>query len=186
MSQENPAIFVGREKELELFQDFISTPCSGVRVLSVSGPGGSGKTCLLNEMARVCNREGVNHLFLDFYDTQNRFWEGLVQNVVRALGEEHFPRFRIALGEYDTVKLRNTEQAEQLWHAVEEQFVEEARKLVVNKPRPTVALLDTYEVLFAVRSNLWEEALRVLRSVGNIVIVPVSYTHLTLPTILRV
>ena len=57
--------FVGRRSELELFRSSLLESDSSFAVLFIYGPGGIGKTTLLNEFARAAYELGVSTLLLD-------------------------------------------------------------------------------------------------------------------------
>src|SRR3712207_169479 len=49
-------LFVGRERELEVFSEWLDAETP--QILSVSGPGGSGKTTLIAAFARLARERG--------------------------------------------------------------------------------------------------------------------------------
>jgi AAA ATPase domain len=57
--------FVGRVAELELFREAVETAEAPFAVLFVHGPGGVGKTALLDQLAGVAERAGVASTRLD-------------------------------------------------------------------------------------------------------------------------
>jgi len=57
--------FVGRNAELELFRVALSRELSDFAVLHLYGPGGMGKTTLLNEFGRIAAEAGRLHFALD-------------------------------------------------------------------------------------------------------------------------
>jgi hypothetical protein len=57
--------FVGRATELALFQSALNAAELPFQVLFVYGPGGVGKTTLLNEFARLCAAAGARAHYLD-------------------------------------------------------------------------------------------------------------------------
>src|SRR6266536_5220525 len=50
--------FVGRERELALFEAWLTTPTTQPEILSVSGPGGVGKSALLQAFRRSAEQLG--------------------------------------------------------------------------------------------------------------------------------
>jgi hypothetical protein len=57
--------FVGRHEELERFQSLLGAPELPFFVLYVSGPGGVGKTTLLQEFAYLCDQSGTPQCYID-------------------------------------------------------------------------------------------------------------------------
>ena len=57
--------FVGRTRELNLFQSAIAAAELPFYVLHVFGPGGVGKTTLLGEFARLCEQAQIPVIYLD-------------------------------------------------------------------------------------------------------------------------
>jgi len=71
-SREVPAVamarhasFVGRRRELEIFDAILDDPASTTRLLYVHGPGGIGKTSVLQEWVHRCEVAGVEIVQLD-------------------------------------------------------------------------------------------------------------------------
>jgi len=59
------ALFVGRESEIAVFKEWLAAPSSAPEILSVSGPGGVGKTTLLHAFARIAREQGIDVLAVD-------------------------------------------------------------------------------------------------------------------------
>ena len=57
--------FVGRTSELTLFQAALTAPSLRFHVLHIFGPGGVGKTTLLQEYIRLCQEHQINCLYFD-------------------------------------------------------------------------------------------------------------------------
>ena len=74
--------FVGRAAELELFAASLDTEDPDLHVLFVHGPGGVGKTSLLDELARVAHDAGACTVRLD-----GRELAGAVDGVLEAVGQ---------------------------------------------------------------------------------------------------
>ncbi|WP_339279076.1 LuxR family transcriptional regulator [Paenibacillus sp. FSL W8-1187] len=56
---------VGREKEMRLFAQLLTTPSSSLRIVNVHGTGGIGKTALLAEFGRMTRQSGIPYAMLD-------------------------------------------------------------------------------------------------------------------------
>lgn len=61
-------LFVGRDAEVERFQDALAAETLPFHVLHVFGPGGVGKTELLQAFARCCDAEGCASHLVDARD----------------------------------------------------------------------------------------------------------------------
>jgi len=62
------SFFVGREMELIIFRDFVFNLENKQRILNISGTGGIGKSYLLDQFRRICDKEGVPFFLLDCLD----------------------------------------------------------------------------------------------------------------------
>ncbi|MDX1429409.1 MAG: AAA family ATPase, partial [Rhodothermales bacterium] len=65
LRQAASADFVGREKEKTVFRDLLSADDSSFTVLFLFGPGGVGKTSLVNEFRRICQETDVRLVLVD-------------------------------------------------------------------------------------------------------------------------
>jgi hypothetical protein len=74
-------LFVGRVAELDLFRSALDAADPGLRVLFIYGPGGVGKSTLLEECAAVAGAAGVRVVHV-----QGRDVEGTPQGVLDAAG----------------------------------------------------------------------------------------------------
>jgi hypothetical protein len=82
--------FVGREKEIELFERFLDPDQTNCVLLYIYGPGGQGKTTLAKYLMDVCLEKKVNHILVDARDIEPRppaFYEALRQ----AMGKTMLP-----------------------------------------------------------------------------------------------
>jgi ATP/maltotriose-dependent transcriptional regulator MalT len=57
--------FVGRTRELKLFESSLVAVDLPFHILHIFGPGGVGKTTLLGELTRLCKHEGVASIYID-------------------------------------------------------------------------------------------------------------------------
>lgn len=57
--------FVGREKELQLFRSILEQPELNTYILSVYGPGGQGKSTLVNAFTDYCSGQGISYTVID-------------------------------------------------------------------------------------------------------------------------
>ncbi len=59
------ASFIGREKELRAFDLALSTQHSPWQILNIHGPGGIGKSTLLDAFRRMAEKKGICYCYLD-------------------------------------------------------------------------------------------------------------------------
>lgn len=57
--------FIGRAKELELFESALLADELPFQIIDIFGPGGVGKTSLLNEFSAVAARHGIRSVYID-------------------------------------------------------------------------------------------------------------------------
>ena len=65
LSAEQNRRFVGRGRELELFLDAIASRELPFHILHVFGPGGVGKTTLMQQFLRVCDRSKILTIYVE-------------------------------------------------------------------------------------------------------------------------
>ncbi len=65
LSAERNRRFVGRLPELELFQDAIASPELPFHILHVFGPGGVGKTTLMQQFLRICEQSKIATIYVE-------------------------------------------------------------------------------------------------------------------------
>jgi energy-coupling factor transporter ATP-binding protein EcfA2 len=65
IAQTRERMFTGRAAELELFRDALTGPNPPFAVLAIHGPGGTGKSMLLNEFARIARNHGTHPIVID-------------------------------------------------------------------------------------------------------------------------
>ena len=147
-------ILVGRDKEKQIFREML-TDKRPEWIFHLWGRGGIGKTRLLEWMSEETQRQdpaelGVQRVlvtadFVDFYKTANHTVFGLLGDIARQLGSEHFERFNEALADFRALVLREPElphrheAAERVWR----QFFDDYQLLTQNSK--VVLLLDTFE-----------------------------------------
>ncbi len=80
-------VFVGREKEMDLIRENIN-PDKDLRIISIHGSGGAGKTSILREIKKRYTNDDGNPLILDiidFYDITTHTLLGFTEAVVRKI-----------------------------------------------------------------------------------------------------
>lgn len=88
--------FVGRDHELKIFQDMLEHPNNSQHVLYVSGPGGIGKTLLLQQMLEIASSHPNTVVLdlIDLYSTENRRVEGLQETIIKLLEPQYSQFFQ--------------------------------------------------------------------------------------------
>lgn len=60
--------FVGRKQYVEQFRDLLNAPPNSPYILNLHGPGGIGKTKILQKFVEICEDEKIPHTgIIDFY-----------------------------------------------------------------------------------------------------------------------
>ncbi|MCI5125528.1 MAG: hypothetical protein D3925_13905, partial [Candidatus Electrothrix sp. AR5] len=146
--------FVGRKKELDYFEDeFLFFPGTFILNFHTKGDGGFGKTQLLQQMLKLCrSRYGDKTIsceeLIDFYYTEARSKAGIIEQIIRKLGIDHFPQVDHQLKRYRRTKdsserqyiLDDTVTALRKDYAVFAALSERAGKIII-------LFFDTYEVI---------------------------------------
>jgi len=57
--------FVGREREIEIFERLLDAPAPDCVLLNVYGPGGQGKTTLVKHCIDLCGKRKIGHALID-------------------------------------------------------------------------------------------------------------------------
>lgn len=65
LAQRDRQLFVGREREMAAFSSWLAESVNGPKILSVTGPGGVGKSTLLRAFVRELGISGRSSMFLD-------------------------------------------------------------------------------------------------------------------------
>ena len=147
-------ILVGRDEEKQIFREMLAGK-GREWIFHLWGRGGIGKTKLLEWMVEEAQRQdpaelGVQRVlvtanFVDFYKTANHTFFGLLEDIARQLGLEHFESFNEALADFRALVRRESgllqrhEAAERVW----QQFFDDYQTL--TQDNKVVLLLDTFE-----------------------------------------
>ncbi|SFN17790.1 hypothetical protein [Variovorax sp. OV329] len=78
--------FVGREPELALFSDSLAEDPPAVPIFFIHGPGGIGKTCLLERARALAAAHGIDSVRIDARDIEASL-HGLTRALADALGD---------------------------------------------------------------------------------------------------
>ena len=81
----SPIIFIGREKEIALFEQMLEKPDDGKWILHLHGQGGIGKTQLLHRFIKIAEESEHNVLItgdlIDLYWTANQRELGILKSI---------------------------------------------------------------------------------------------------------
>ncbi len=93
------ARFVGRLAEKQVFEEALRAAQPTWHVLHVYGPGGVGKTTLLQEFALICERETVPSAYLDVRSTEPAP-QAFIEALARAVGSSSQEDLLVQLATY--------------------------------------------------------------------------------------
>ena len=156
-------IFVGRKKQLELFQQMINTPGEPWLML-ITGSGGDGKTILLTHFAELCETSELsltNSGIIDFYNLANRRKIGILTALQDSLGSRlgriHFSGFTATVNRYDQLvnegQVTGWDEVELAEERAIAAFMRAYQKLA-DKQR-LVLLFDTFEEIADLEFGSW-------------------------------
>ncbi len=144
-------IFVGREQHIRQFMELLNSKPGSPYILNLRGPGGIGKTKILQKIIEICNEEKISHTgIIDFYGTEinSRITETahrIVNSIEKSKTEEEL------FEEY--YKFRKKFSAEQK-HILEQdllyQFILALSKwteICVKEGNRFVIIFDTFEAI---------------------------------------
>ena len=99
--------FVDREDELDQIKRFVAQPTRAPRVISIYGPGGIGKTALLQETCSLFTaisniRMGST---IDFAEVSIQTLDPIMPSIARDLGRESFANYLEALAEVERMRI---------------------------------------------------------------------------------
>lgn len=146
---------VGRKKILGIIQTAIESKAKETQVIYITAKGGMGKTRLLEEVVKFWNRQSqrqndVKNLIVsrlvDLYHTHAHEPEGLIDEVVDALGRKHFRKYLEKRATLIHIKYERGEVPSEASKQEEiDAFVDELNEL--GRMYKVVLVLDTAEVL---------------------------------------
>ena len=170
MAEMMPEFFVGREGQLALVGDLLGAPWGTRRVLLVHGPGGIGKTQLLQEIRK--RREEYTRLpggpfvlteIIDFDDISLRLTLNVGQRIVEELGKEWFGDYLTARDTYvrfqfleaDPETLRaQLQRADRLFLECYNQLAEQKRILLLCDTVEGIQGTDVWRYLLGMAGQL--------------------------------
>ncbi|GEM_PF-6333038 len=82
--------FVGRQEYIDLFEEMLTAPVGAPYILNLRGPGGIGKSKLLQKFVEICEEKHVPHTkIVDFYgiETSSRITRA-TQEIVKSLSKK--------------------------------------------------------------------------------------------------
>jgi tetratricopeptide (TPR) repeat protein len=111
--------FVGRQQEIEYFEDLLFYQGPPTWILHLFGSGGMGKTTLLRQYQAICQQRGAPHTrLIDFYDLRYYSHDDILNDIIQDLGFGYFDDFvyqekpfndclnRVAAEHYDRTGLK--------------------------------------------------------------------------------
>lgn len=86
--------FVGREQEIENFEDLLFYQGAPAWIMHIFGGGGMGKTTLLRQYQAICEGRSTPYTrLIDFYDLRYYSHDDILYDLMQDLGSEHFEAF---------------------------------------------------------------------------------------------
>jgi len=176
MMEMAPEFFVGREKQLALVGDLLGAPWGSRRVLLIHGPGGIGKTRLLQEIrkrqeeyVRLPGGPFVFTEILDFDDISLRLTLNLGQRIVEDLGREWFRDYLTARDTYARFQFleADPETLRAQLQRADRLFLEGYNRLAEQKR--IVLLCDTVEAVQG--TDVWRYLLGLVDQLNNTVLI---------------
>lgn len=102
------AVFIGRELEINAFSKMLSATDKVPWILHLYGPGGIGKTKLLQQFTEMVKQEQANgkrilftQQLIDLYWTVNQQEIGLLKSIAEQIGKNYFAGFLTAVQAYE-------------------------------------------------------------------------------------
>ncbi len=157
--------FVGREDEIKRFREAIDGPRYSQRMMYLHGPGGLGKTRLIEQYQRICSSEHVPYTqVIDFYETANQFSQRVQHRLIVELTAQVesvggnpsdlrlFEDFKAEFQELERLEAEGCDPGkatEQKGH-VDNLFLDDYNRLAqwfAEKNRPIVLFFDTFEAI---------------------------------------
>lgn len=165
------SIFIGREKEIAAFNNMLSATDNGQWILHLYGPGGIGKTKLLQQFIEMVEQKratGQSILFtqqlIDLYWTVNQQEIGLLKSIAEQLGEEYFAGFLTAVQTYEKIFNNPAGPSPELLREKQSQARDKFFKAYAGLPADLVFLFfDTAEVGGDASGRFWSEILPQLK-----------------------
>jgi tetratricopeptide (TPR) repeat protein len=165
--QESSDFFVGREKEVKVFQEMLTRDDGKQWILSLVGDGGQGKTLLLHKFAKLVQERAlrgeritVTPKAIDFYLTSHQRLIGLLNEIVSQLKDNaKFFEFQKIIAKYRAISLKD-EDPGQLQYLVSEAqaaFIKEYCEF--SKETRIVLLFDTAELAGESLDEFWTKVL---------------------------
>ncbi|MBD3338202.1 MAG: tetratricopeptide repeat protein [Candidatus Lokiarchaeota archaeon] len=163
----SPKIFIGRKKEIELFEKMLEDENSVKWILNIHGPGGLGKTQLMEQYIKITKdrrKNGENILFIeipiDLYWTEHQRELGILKSISDQLKVDNFISFDNSLKKYTKL----LEQEEELPASALQDRERELVELFIEKyksikAKRIVLFFDTAELVSDAVLRFWEKIL---------------------------
>lgn len=166
-----PKIFIGREKEIELFEQMLDETKDTKWILNIYGKGGIGKTRLLHRFIEIIenrNKKGQNILvtkkLIDFYWTSYQRELSILKEIANQLDKNQFTEFYEALEQFDKLLAQPVLPVAYLLREastkVKDYFFSSYERLKGDR---IILLFDTAELASNSVKRFWEEILPLFR-----------------------
>ncbi len=149
-------IFVGRQQHIEQFNKLLHLSPDGPRILNLRGPGGVGKTKILQQFAAICDKDAniIHSDIVDFYVPSLSSRVSTVERVIaktfaNALNPDPFAKYWELRKEFEALRTEgNKQEATKVGQQLKEKFADNLAFLseqLAMQGKRIVLLFDTVE-----------------------------------------
>jgi len=142
--------FVGREQHIRQFRELLNSKPGSPYILNLRGPGGIGKTKILQKFIQICDQEGLSHTgIIDFYGIEmssriSTVAQTIVNSIVKPDNLLFFNECLKVKSKFDVQPTHSLEQNLQ-YHFIS--GLSEWAKISSEKGKRIAIIFDTFEAV---------------------------------------